>query len=98
MATRAFVEFIHVHVIPGGMKAFLDASRVNAAHSLKEKGVTRFDLLQRIDDPTRFIMVVGFESAGAVTAHRATAHVAAWHKAVDDLMADPRYAARFVQL
>jgi autoinducer 2-degrading protein len=96
MATKAFVTFVHVHVIPGAEGAFVKASRVEASQSLEEEGVTGFDLLQRIEDPTRFMLVVGCVSEDAVTAHRATAHYAAWRKAVDDLMADPRYAVRFV--
>ena len=96
MTTKAFVTFNHVHVIPGAVDAFVKASRVHASQSLQEEGVTRFDLLQRIEDPTRFLLVVGFVSEDAVTAHRATAHYAAWRKAVDDLMAEQRYAVRFV--
>ena len=97
MTTKAFVKYIHVHVIPGAEGAFVKASRVKASQSREEEGVTEFDLLQRIEDPTRFMLVEGFASAGAETAHRATAHYDVWRKAVDDLMADPRYAVRFVQ-
>jgi len=97
MTTKAFVKYIHVHVIPGAEGAFVKASLVKAPQSLQEEGVTGFDLLQRIDDPTRFMLVEVFASAGAETAHRATAHYDVWRKAVDDLMTDPRYAVRFVQ-
>jgi autoinducer 2-degrading protein len=98
MATKAFVTIHHVHVIPGAVDAFVKASRVHASQSLQEEGLTRFDLLQRIEDPTRFVLIVGFASAGAQTAHRATADHAAWHESVDDLLADPRYAVNFVAL
>jgi (4S)-4-hydroxy-5-phosphonooxypentane-2,3-dione isomerase len=96
MTTKAFVKYIHVHVIPGAEGAFVKASHVIASQSRKEEGVTEFDLLQRIEDPTRFMLVEGFASAGAETAHRATAHYAAWRRAIDDLMADPRYTVKFV--
>jgi autoinducer 2-degrading protein len=96
MTTKAFVKYIHVHVIPGAEGAFVKASRVKASQSREEEGVTGFDLLQRVEDPTRFMLVERFTSAGAETAHRATAHYAAWHKAVDDLLADPRYTKSFV--
>jgi quinol monooxygenase YgiN len=43
------------------------------------------------------MLIEGYVSEDAVTAHRATAHYAAWRKAVDDLMAEQRYAVRFVQ-
>ena len=96
MAAEAFVAFVHVHVIPGAEDTFLEASRVNAASSRKEEGVTRFDVVQEIEDPTKFMLIEGYVSEDAVTAHRGTAHYAAWRKAVDDLMAEQRYAVRFV--
>jgi quinol monooxygenase YgiN len=97
MAAEAFVTFVHVHVIPGAEDAFLEASRMNASNSRQEEGVTRFDVVQEIEDPTKFTLIEGYVSEDAVTAHRATAHYAAWRKAVDDVMAEQRYAVRFVQ-
>jgi quinol monooxygenase YgiN len=96
MATEAFVTFVHVHVIPGTEDAFLEASRMNASSSRQEEGVTRFDVVQQIEDPTKFMLIEGYVSEDAVTAHRATAHYAAWRTAVDDIMAETRYAERFV--
>ncbi len=97
MATEAFVTFVHVHVIAGAEDAFLEASRMNAANSRQEEGVTRFDVVQEIEDPTKFMLIEGYVSEDAVAAHRSTAHYAAWRSAVDDLMAEQRYAVRFVQ-
>jgi quinol monooxygenase YgiN len=97
MTAEAFVTFVHVHVTPGAEDAFLEASRVNASNSRQEEGVTRFDVVQEVEDPTKFMLIEGYVSEDAVTAHRASAHYAAWRAAVDDLMADPRYAVRFVQ-
>jgi len=53
-------------------------------------------VVQEIEDPTKFMLIEGYVSEDAVTAHRGTAHYAAWRKAVDDLMAEQRYAVRFV--
>ena len=96
MAAEAFVTFVHVHVVEGGEDAFLSASRDNAENSRREPGVTRFDVLQEIEDPTRFLLVEGYVSEDAVTAHRQSDHYAAWRAAVDGLMAEPRHATRFV--
>lgn len=96
MAEEAFVTFVHVHVVPGAEDAFLEASRMNAANSRQEAGVTRFDVVQQVEDPTRFMLIEGYVSEDAVTSHRATAHYAAWRAAVDDLMAEQRYAVRYV--
>ena len=97
MTTEAFVTFVHVHVVPGAEDAFLEASRVNASNSRQEEGVTRFDVVQEVEDPTKFMLIEGYVSEDAVAAHRASAHYATWRTAVDDLMADPRSAVRFVQ-
>lgn len=96
MAEEAFVTFVHVHVVPGAEDAFLEASHMNAANSRQEAGVTRFDVVQQVEDPTRFMLIEGYVSEDAVTSHRATAHYAAWRAAVDDLMAEQRYAVRYV--
>ncbi len=96
MAVEAFVTFVHVHVVEGGADAFLAASTTNAENSRREPGVTRFDVLQEIEDPTRFVLVEGYVSEDAVAAHRRTDHYAAWRATVDDLMVEPRHATRYV--
>lgn len=93
---EAFVTFVHVHVVEGSEDAFLAASRNNAENSRREPGVTRFDVLQQLDDPTRFVLVEGYVSEDAVSAHRQTDHYATWRAAVDDIMAEPRQATRYV--
>ena len=93
---EAFVTFVHVHVVEGSEDAFLSASRSNAENSRREPGVTRFDVLQHVDDPTRFVLVEGYVSEDAVRAHRQTDHYATWRAAVDDIMAEPRQATRYV--
>lgn len=35
---------------------FVAASQKNASASLREPGVVRFDLVQSMDDPTRFVL------------------------------------------
>ena len=96
MAVEAFVTFVHVHVIEGSEDAFLAASRTNAENSRQEPGVTRFDVLREVEDPTRFVLIEGYVSEDAVAAHRRTDHYAAWRAAVDAIMAEPRQATRYV--
>ncbi|HOG29957.1 MAG TPA: antibiotic biosynthesis monooxygenase [Vicinamibacterales bacterium] len=90
------VVHVHVRVRPDAIDAFRDATVVNATESLKEPGIARFDVLQQEDDPTRFILVEAYRTAGAVSAHKETAHYAAWRDAVAPLMAEPRRGTRFV--
>lgn len=98
MTTQAFVKHIHIHVTPGSESAFIKASLLKASNSLEEAGVTGFDLLQRSDDPTRFVLSQRFATNDAETAHRATAHYDMWRKATDDLITDARYTVRYLQL
>lgn len=92
------VVHVHVRVVPDGVEAFRAASRINAENSLCEPGVARFDVIQSTDDPTRFLLVEVYRSAAAVAAHKETAHYLAWRDAVAPLMAEPRSAAKFVNV
>lgn len=98
MTTEAFVKHIHVHVIPGTESAFITASLLNASKSLEEEGVSGFDLLQRSESPTSFVLSQRFETKGAETAHLATVHYNAWRKATDDFITDARITMRYLQL
>src|SRR5664279_3210927 len=98
MTTKAFVKHIHVHVIPGTEGAFIKATLLKASKSLEEEGVTGFDLLQRSEKPTSFVISQRFATKGAETAHRATAHYHVWRKATDDFITEARITVRYLQL
>jgi len=98
MAGSLIVVHVHAHVKPEGVEAFRAASIENSRESLREPGVARFDVVQSTEDPTRFVLVEAYRTADAPAAHKATAHYARWRDAVADLMAEPRTAARFVNL
>ena len=98
MAGSLIVVHVHAHVKPEGVEACRAASIENSRESLREPGVARFDVVQSTEDPTRFVLVEAYRTADAPAAHKATAHYARWRDAVADLMAEPRTAARFVNL
>ena len=89
------VIHVHAHVSPDAIEAFHNATLVNAAQSVREPGVARFDVIQQQDDPTRFVLVEVYRSADAVAAHKATAHYATWRDTVAELMAEPRTSIRY---
>lgn len=89
------VIHVHAHVKPDAVEAFRDATATNAAHSVREPGIARFDVIQQQDDPTRFILVEIYRSAEAVAAHKAMAHYAAWRDTVAPLMAEPRTSVKY---
>jgi (4S)-4-hydroxy-5-phosphonooxypentane-2,3-dione isomerase len=89
------IVHVHVHVKPDAVEAFREASLANARHSVQEPGIARFDVLQKIDDPARFILVEVYRTAEAPAAHKETAHYAVWRDAVAPLMAEPHTSVKF---
>ena len=89
------VIHVRVHVKADAVDAFREATLVNAAHSLGEPGVARFDVLQQQDDAARFVLVEAYRTSEAIAAHKATAHYAAWRDAVAPMMAEPRWSAKY---
>ena len=92
------VVHVHVHVKPECVEAFRRVSVENARNSLKEPGIARFDVVQREDDPTRFVLVEAYRTAEAPAAHKATPHYAAWRDAVADMMAEPRSSVKYANV
>lgn len=84
------VTMVHVQVKPEHVEDFIEATRRNQEGAVKEPGNARFDVLQRADDPTRFVLYEAYLSAEAAAAHKATAHYAVWRDAVAPWMATPR--------
>ncbi len=89
------IVHVQVHVKPECVAAFKVATLANARESLQEPGVTRFDVLQRQDDPTRFVLVEVYRDAAAAAAHKATQHYPIWRDAVAPMMATPRQSIKF---
>lgn len=92
------VVHVHVHVKAECVEAFKLATQANARASLLEAGVSRFDVIQQLDDPTRFLLVEAYRSADAPAAHKETAHYLAWRDAVAFMMAEPRSSVKYVNV
>jgi (4S)-4-hydroxy-5-phosphonooxypentane-2,3-dione isomerase len=92
------VVHVHVRVKPDCVEAFKEATIENARNSLKEPGIARFDVVQQMDDPTRFVLVEIYRNAEATTAHKATTHYAAWRDRMESLMAEPRFSVKFANI
>ena len=89
---------VYVHVKPESSDAFKQASLANAAGSIQEPGIARFDVIQQNDDPTRFILIEVYRTADAMTAHKTTPHYLTWRDTVADMMAEPRKSAQFTNV
>jgi len=89
------IVHVHAQVKPEYVDAFIKATLENAAQSVKEPGIARFDVVQQQDDPTRFVLVEVYRDEQAPAAHKQTAHYAAWRDAVAPMMAVPRASVKF---
>lgn len=91
---------VHVAVVVRDdcVEPFIEATKKNAAASLQEPGIVRFDVIQSTDDPTNFLLVEVYENADAPAAHKATGHYAEWRDTVTDMMAIPRVSSKYVEV
>jgi (4S)-4-hydroxy-5-phosphonooxypentane-2,3-dione isomerase len=92
------VVHVHVRVKPDDVEEFLVESRRNAAASLQEPGIRRFDVLQDEGDPAHVVLNEVYVDQAAADAHKQTDHYARWRDAVADMMAQPRSSTRFTAL
>jgi (4S)-4-hydroxy-5-phosphonooxypentane-2,3-dione isomerase len=89
---------VSIHVKPDQVEAFKAATLENARNSAREPGIARFDVVQQVDDPTRFMLIEVFRNAEAPALHRETAHFKAWLAAAADMMAEPRTRAQYTNI
>jgi (4S)-4-hydroxy-5-phosphonooxypentane-2,3-dione isomerase len=86
---------VHVQVKPEFIEAFRNITQENHENSIKETDNFRFDILQDILDPTKFVLYEVYRSPEAVAAHRETAHYIKWRDTVAPWMAKPREGIKY---
>jgi quinol monooxygenase YgiN len=89
------IVHVHVHVKPGFIEAFKQATVENARQSAREPGIARFDAVQQLDDPSRFVLIEIYRTADASAAHKETAHYQKWRDTVAPMMSEPRVPVKF---
>lgn len=92
------IVHVHVHVKSEHLEAFKTATLANARASIQEPGIARFDVVQRTDEPNRFVLVEVYRDAAAAAAHKETAHYATWRDTVAPMMAEPRTSVKFANV
>jgi len=92
------VVHVYVHVLPEYIEAFKKATIENAQNSVQEEGIARFDVVQQMDDPTRFVLVEMYRTDNAPGKHKETKHYAIWRETVANMMAEPRSSQRFINI
>ena len=93
-----FIVHVFVHVKDGQIEDFKSATVENASNSVKEPGVARFDIIQQMDDPTRFVLVEVYRTPDDPARHKETAHYQKWRDTVADMMAEPRSSIKYANV
>ena len=90
------IVHVDVQVKPEYVEAFRLATIENARASIQEPGVARFDVVQQVDDATRFVLIEAYRTPEASAQHKETAHYMKWRDAVAEMMAAPRASVKFL--
>ncbi len=70
----------------------------NARNSILEPGISRFDVLSKIEDPSEFLLIEVYNTVAGPDAHKLTSHYNSWREGVADLMAQPRAASKYATI
>ena len=92
------IVHVHVQVKPEMVADFIEATIENARCSIQEPGAARFDVIQQIDDPNRFILVEVYRMPDDPGKHKETAHYQKWRDTVAAMMAVPRQGIKYQNL
>lgn len=92
------IVHVRARVRPECVEEFKRATTENARQSVQEPGVARFDVVQREDEPARFVLVEAYRTADAAAAHKETQHYRTWRDTVAPLMAEPRSSVKYTNV
>lgn len=89
------IVHVFINVRSEYIKDFKDATIENARNSIQEQGISRFDLIQQIDNPARFLLVEVYRTKEDTQLHKETAHYKKWRETVEHMMAEPRKSIQY---
>ena len=92
------IVHVYVRVIPDAIDSFREATIENARRSVQEPGIARFDVVQQLDDPTRFVLIEAYRTVAGAAAHKDTAHYQTWRDAVAPMMAEARSSMKYTNV
>ena len=90
-----FIVHVFIHVKPEFISDFKAATLANVQNSLLEAGIARFDFVEQLDDPHRFVLVEVYRRPEDALKHKETEHYAIWRDAVEHMMAEPRSSIKY---
>ena len=91
-----FFVCVRLEVASERLDAFQELVRFNAAHSRKEPGCVRFDVLRSPENPLLFRLHEIYRDEAGFLAHQKTPHYARWKEEIAGLLSSPRQSERFV--
>jgi (4S)-4-hydroxy-5-phosphonooxypentane-2,3-dione isomerase len=89
------VTIVHVYVKPEHIDDFIRATFKNHNHSIKEIDNLRFDVLQDVEDPAKFVLYEAYENEAAAAVHKNTNHYLEWRKEVAPWMSKDREGIKY---
>ena len=93
-----YIVHVHVRVKDEYIKAFKDATLENAKNSVQEPGIARFDVIQEMENPSKFVLVEVYRKFEDSAKHKETAHYIRWRDIVAEMMAEPRKGIQYQNL
>lgn len=90
-----YIVHVFIHVKEDQVETFKAATVENARNSIQEPGIARFDAIQQLDDPTRFVLVEVYRTAEDPAKHKETQHYKTWRDTVESMMAEPRASIKY---
>lgn len=89
------VNCVYVSVNQDKVRMFIEATKANHLESVKEPGNLRFDLIQLVDDPCKFMLYEAYKSEAGSAYHKTTDHYKKWRDQVEGYMAEPRKGVKY---
>ncbi len=65
---------------------------------MAEPGIARFDVVQSLDDPAKFVLVEVYRTPDDPAKHKETPHYNAWREKVAEMMAVPRQSVKYANI
>jgi quinol monooxygenase YgiN len=90
-----FIVHVHIQVKPQWIGEFIIATNENVEKSRNEPGIARFDLIQQIDEQSRFVLIEVYRSPDDPYEHKETEHYKKWRDTVEKMMEIPRKSVKF---
>jgi len=93
------IVHVSIHVKAEQLEVFKELTIDNARSSTStEPGCVRFDVVQQVDDPTRFVLVEIYRTPADAAKHKETQHYNNWLLKAESLLAEPRTRAIYTNV